>query len=219
LTPEEHRRQSREAKRRQRLRNSYYDINYRRVNAEKIRQLSKEHYKKNRDKVLKRTRDYQKQNREQIKIQKREYRKRTKERYMKWRIQYYKKNKEKLLEKGRQYYRDNKEKILKRCEIYRKNNPKAGGGGDNIEMRITMALRKRLDNSTCQWYNCGKTGKDTTIDVHHIFPKSEYPQYSIKLEYMICYCRWHHYLWHKSRGDKNSASFLYYNKLGGLSSH
>ena len=47
--------------------------------------------------------------------------------------------------------------------------------------------------NTCQWYGCGSK---IDIEVHHIFPRREYPQLAIDERYMICYCDEHHMKWH-----------------------
>lgn len=73
---------------------------------------------------------------------------------------------------------------------------------DDPELEFIMNLVRRRDNNTCKWQNCGKTSKETSIHVHHIFPQSEYPELKYREDYMICYCKKHHKKWHKSRGDK-----------------
>lgn len=75
--------------------------------------------------------------------------------------------------------------------------------GDPI-LEIAMANVRIRDDNTCKWYNCSKK---TTIQVHHIFPQSEYPELKYIESYMICYCRKHHKEWHKKRGD------LYYHLI------
>ncbi|MDE1845410.1 MAG: hypothetical protein KGI10_08805 [Thaumarchaeota archaeon] len=81
------------------------------------------------------------------------------------------------------------------------------------EKRIAMENVRIRDNWTCQWQNCGKTIRETKLHVNHIFPVSEYPQYELKEDYMICYCLEHHAKWHKARGDKRSALFLESQKI------
>ena len=68
-------------------------------------------------------------------------------------------------------------------------------------------IRKR-DNNTCQWFGCKLNSNQTTIHVHHIFPKSEYPQFELKENYMICYCVSHHKLFHQFRGDGYSKMIV-----------
>lgn len=64
------------------------------------------------------------------------------------------------------------------------------------------------DKNICQWQNCGLTHKEAPIHVHHIFPRSEYPEFELIEQYMICYCLNHHGLWHRYRGDKSANFFL-----------
>jgi hypothetical protein len=69
-----------------------------------------------------------------------------------------------------------------------------------LALQVSMNNVRVRDKNTCQWYNCTKSGRG--INVHHIFPKSEYPQLQYEEKYMICYCTEHHKQWHKARGDK-----------------
>lgn len=84
-------------------------------------------------------------------------------------------------------------------EIWNKNNPHSSGG--NFELRLAIDSVKKRDKNTCQWQGCGLTFEQTTIDVHHIFPRKEYPELELIQRYMICYCVAHHYFWHKMKGD------------------
>ena len=85
-------------------------------------------------------------------------------------------------------------------------NPRSWNQGD-LHLYIAMKNVRKRDKNTCKWYGCGKTSKQTTIHVNHIFPISEYPELKYLENYMICYCREHHKLWHKKRGD-NCYAFL-----------
>lgn len=66
------------------------------------------------------------------------------------------------------------------------------------EFVAMMNVRAR-DNNICKWYGCNSI-KNTQI--HHIFPRSEYPELRCVEKYMICYCKPHHKQWHQARGDK-----------------
>lgn len=83
---------------------------------------------------------------------------------------------------------------------YHKLNPRSNTNYSPELQESTDNVRKR-DNNTCQWQGCGLTHRETIIHVHHIFPKSEYPDWELIEQYMICYCQWHHGLWHRYRGD------------------
>lgn len=78
----------------------------------------------------------------------------------------------------------------------------------SIELQSAMSNVRKRDNNTCQWYGCGLTNREAPIHVHHIFPRSEYPELELVEEYMICYCGNHHGLWHRYRGDKCSSLIL-----------
>lgn len=80
-------------------------------------------------------------------------------------------------------------------------NPRSRNKND-LYLEVSMNLVRKRDKNTCKWYNCGKTSKISRIDVHHIFPQSEYPELKYIQEYMLCYCKEHHAIWHKYRGDK-----------------
>ena len=86
---------------------------------------------------------------------------------------------------------------------------RSGSQGDLILYNAMNRVRKR-DNNSCQWYKCRKSSKKDhiIIHVHHIFPKSEYPDLMYKEEYMICYCKFHHSYWHEMRGDLGIAGML-----------
>ena len=73
---------------------------------------------------------------------------------------------------------------------------------DFTELDAAIYNVRKRDKNTCQWYGCDLTCRDITIHVHHIFPRSEYPEFELMEKYMICYCWEHHALWHKHRGDK-----------------
>lgn len=81
-------------------------------------------------------------------------------------------------------------------------NPQSSSINHDLELEFAMKRVRQRDQNTCQWQNCDKTTKQTSISVHHIFPQSEYPELKYIEQYMICYCKEHHSYWHKMRGDK-----------------
>jgi len=84
--------------------------------------------------------------------------------------------------------------------------------GDTIELQIAMNNVRKRDNNKCKWANCDKDNFNSSIHVHHIYPRSEYPELSLYEPYMICYCKEHHSEWHKCRGD------ACYGLIGGVQS-
>jgi hypothetical protein len=74
----------------------------------------------------------------------------------------------------------------------------------DIELANAMNNTRKKYKNTCQWYKCGKSLKNNhvTIHVHHIFPRSEYPELKYEERYMICYCKFHHVYWHEKRYEK-----------------
>ena len=79
-------------------------------------------------------------------------------------------------------------------------NPRSGTDRP-LDVRESMMNTRIRNKNTCQWYGCGRTPKQMSIAVHHIFPIEEYPDLASVEQYQICYCAEHHYLWHKARGD------------------
>lgn len=100
------------------------------------------------------------------------------------------------------YKERNKERINENRRIWLMNNPRSATHRP-LEVRWAMNRVRKRDNNTCQWYGCGLTNKQTVIQVHHIFPISEYPQFEDVEKYMICYCKEHHAKWHEMRGDSS----------------
>jgi len=74
----------------------------------------------------------------------------------------------------------------------------------SLELQDAMVNVRIRDKNTCQWYDCGLIHRDVPIHVHHIFPRSEYPELELIEKYMICYCANHHELFHRYRGDSYS---------------
>ena len=66
------------------------------------------------------------------------------------------------------------------------------------ELRHAMNNVRIRDNNTCRWYGCNS---NKNVHVHHIFPQSEYPELATIERYMICYCAYHHKVFHDVRGD------------------
>lgn len=130
-------------------------------------------------------------------------------------VDMYLKNREEIREREKQRFQEkywgkdgesfrNKRKL--QYKRWSANNPRSNPHV-SLETKIAMANVRIRDNNTCQWYGCGKTHKNLPIHVHHIFLTSEHPELSHIEPYMICYCIFHHALWHKKRGD-NSYAFL-----------
>lgn len=94
-----------------------------------------------------------------------------------------------------------KEKHRLYMKTYNMNNP-SSGGCYSYDLQDAMNNVRIRDNNTCQWYGCGITNREISIHVHHIFPRNEYPELELVEQYMICYCKEHHSLWHYKRGDK-----------------
>lgn len=69
------------------------------------------------------------------------------------------------------------------------------------DTRHAMTERLYIDDFACKWYGCKLTKEDCRIDVNHILPINEYPELEAEVSNMICYCKWHHALFHLKRGD------------------
>jgi len=85
---------------------------------------------------------------------------------------------------------------------YRENNPHSSDHF-SIDLQLAMGNVRKRDNNTCQWYGCRLTHRQAPNHVHHIFPRSEYPELELVEQYMICYCANHHGMFHYYRGDKS----------------
>ena len=81
------------------------------------------------------------------------------------------------------------------------------------ELKNAMHVARKRDNFSCKWYGCKLTRKDIRIDVHHIFPRSEYPELELIVKFMICYCVYHHFLFHALRGDEAGKLFRNIDKI------
>jgi len=112
---------------------------------------------------------------------------------------------------GKQYYQkrklENPDKLREIWRRWKKNNPRSHCR-DSFEVQMAMNRVRLRDNNTCQWYGCGLKHKATQIHVHHIFPRSEYPDLELVEQYMICYCIEHHAQFHAARGDIYSKLIL-----------
>ena len=96
------------------IRKKEYDIEYRKINKEKL---------------IKNSEIYRQLNSEKLKTKQKEH---------------YYLNKEKLSNNKKNYYDDNKEKILNKCKEYRKNNPKEKNGKLGTgNYNITLAERHK----------------------------------------------------------------------------
>jgi len=86
------------------------------------------------------------------------------------------------------------------ARIRNKLNPKSNRRA-SYDLQDSMNNVRQRDKQTCQWQGCGLTFREAPIHVHHIFPKSEYPDLELVEQYLICYCGNHHAYWHRMRGD------------------
>lgn len=75
------------------------------------------------------------------------------------------------------------------------------------ELKKAMYRVRKRDNNMCKWQDCNLNTNVIRIHVHHIFPRSEYPELQLIERYMICYCVYHHFLFHKYRGDEAGKLF------------
>ena len=187
----------------------------------------KQWYQQNKKRVIKKSRENYKENRECRLEYRKQYYQRTKERQKRYFRGQYKKNRIKVLEKQKIVYQERKaiilvkngvwrQKNLEHVKEYRKNhqyqhkkymkeynqnNPRSSTRY-SLELQETMNNVRKRDHNTCQWQNCGLTHREAPIHVNHIFPRSEYPELELVEEYMICYCKKHHKMFHEYRGDE-----------------
>ena len=189
-------------------------------NRERMLAQKKEHHIKNREKILEHKKQYRELNQDKIKEyrQRPEVKKREREQGQKRRRdpnyiyakkcyhkQHYLKNRERILEYQKQHRQlpAVKKRKAEVTRIWRKNNPRSNRGYP-LEIQLAMNNVRRRDKNTCQWQGCGLTYRQAPIHVHHIFPRSEYPELELVEQYLICYCSNHHGLWHRFRGDPYS---------------
>jgi len=157
-----------------------YKKKYRLKNPERFKELKKKDDAK-----------YYHNHKERIVIHKKQYQK-----------GFYIKNRERILAYGKQHRQlpEVRARHNEMTRIWRKNNPRSNRSL-YLELQDAMNAVRIRDNNTCQWQGCGVTHRQTRIDVHHIFPRSEYPDLELVEQYMICYCPNHHSYWHRMRGD------------------
>ena len=110
------------------------------------------------------------------------------------------------------YQRSQKGKQINK--LWHKNNPRSHSSSYSLELELVMNNVRKRDKNTCKWQNCGLTFREAPIHVHHIFPRSEYPELELIEQYMICYCANHHGLWHRFRGDPYSELISQRNSIG-----
>lgn len=207
-----------------------YSKEYYQKNKEKFLKWQQEYRKKNHDKVLENRRKYDKKNRLHLLTLKYQWRKNNLDKYKSQKKKddkkyyekmkndpsfkeknairhhnHYIKNRERILEYGKQHSQipEIKARKAELTRIRRRNNPQSNRSG-TIEIQIAMNNVRLRDHNSCQWQGCKATHRDASIHVHHIFPRSEYPDYEEIEQYMICYCANHHGYWHRMRGDKYS---------------
>ena len=123
------------------------------------------------------------------------------------RMEYNKQWRKKNPDYRHEYYLKNIERHRETTKIWKKNNPRAGYIY-SYELQNAINNVRYRDNNTCQWDKCGLTHKQTQIDVNHIFPKSEYPELELVEQYMICYCGFHHAMFHNYRGDEKVSNWI-----------
>ena len=175
--------------------------NYRLKNPDIVRKTQQKCYQKNKDIYKEKNREYYQKNKESIKEKTRKWSLENPERV--------RQNKKKWNEINFQHVKqlkitwvlNNKQANVEYKREWAKANPRSGNSKDSIELQIAMNNVRKRDNNTCQWYGCNLTHRQAPIHVHHIFPRSEYPELELIEQYMICYCANHHGLWHRYRGD------------------
>lgn len=146
---------------------------------------------------------WSKENKEKINLQARNWRKNNPERIKQINKRWMIKNPEYHKEYSKNRYMLNRERELERVKKWQMNNPRSNRSF-SYDLQDAMNSVRLRDNNTCQWQGCNLTHRQAPIHVHHIFPRSEYPELELVEKYMICYCANHHGLWHRYRGDNYS---------------
>lgn len=191
---------------------------WRENNRQYVKNYRKEHYLKNQELINQHKKLYRQFNPEKIKAYRQRVEVKEKARlHMRERRlvshdkdrEYYRKNRVRILEYGKHHNQIPEVKARRNelARINRRANPHSNRSADP-ELQLAMNSVRIRDKNTCQWYGCGLTHRNTSIHVHHIFPRSEYPDLELIEQYMICYCANHHSLWHRYRGDKYSEMIL-----------
>ena len=171
-----------------------YNPKYYKENREILRQKQKEYYEKTKHIHAER----KKRNYDPIKRKERTIREKERSSILSklWRER--NKERRKIYE---QEFEKRPERIAYRKQ-WRKENPRSKCSSYPLELEIAMNNVRIRDKNTCQWFNCNLTHREAPIDVHHIFPRSEYPELELIEKYMLCYCLNHHVMFHQFRGDK-----------------
>ena len=172
------------------------------------RQQQKERAKinkrKHKEKYYLKTKLWHQSHPENRKKSNKKYNLKNKEKIHRYHKNYYNKYKEKIKHNNNDWYwnRGGREKAFKRYE----KNPKSTWRSEYPELLEAIENVRKRDHNTCQWQGCHLKYQRgiTSIEVHHIFPRSEYPDFELIEQYMICYCANHHGLWHRMRGDRYS---------------
>ena len=190
------------------------------TNRERLLAQKKEHYILNKEKILEHKRQYRslhpeksKEYRQRPEVKKKRIEQEQKRRtdpnrsYLRkcYEKEYHRKNKTRIAEYSKQHSQLPEVKA-RRNELARKrerSNPHSNRGAE-IQLQNAMNNVRRRDKNTCQWQGCGLTYRQAPIHVHHIFPRSEYPELELVEQYLICFCANHHALWHRYRGDPYS---------------
>jgi hypothetical protein len=202
-----------------------YDTNYYKQNKEKFLRWQREYRLKNKDKIKIKRKEYDEKNKKHQLELKRIWRinnmEKVKAQKKKDGAKYYLTNKEKLLpgkrKQGKEYYQKNRDRIrayhkarsqlphvkarkAELARIRRRENPQSNRS-DSLELQFAKNRVRLRDGNKCQWQGCVMDFRQSRIDVHHIFPKSEHPELELEERFMICYCVSHHAYWHMMRGD------------------
>ncbi len=133
-------------------------------------------------------------------------------------------NSEKNREKARRHYWKHRDEILEknrdnpvRLESQSKYNKSEKGKASHARYRKThdpiidtkedMVRRacKKRDNHVCQWKGCNETEH---LHAHHIFKRSDYPEFKYDLWNLITYCPFHHFWTHIINGEIKDAIFV-----------
>ena len=197
-----------------------YYRNYCLKNKERIKIRSKEYYLKNKKRILEKshknyennkkryfvyTKKWRKENPIRLRLNRKKNYQKRKEHFKQKAHKIYYKDLEKSRAYQRQWYWKNRDKRIQANQQYTRNHPRSHSHTYSPQLEIAMNNVRKRDKNTCQWYNCKLTYRNAPIHVHHIFPRSEYPELQYEEQDMICYCANHHELFHRYRGDKYST--------------
>ena len=115
---------------------------YRKQNADKIKEYNAEYYKQNADKIKEQSAEYYKQNADKIKDQKAEYN-----------AEYYKQNADKRKEYNAEYYKQNADKKKEYNKQYRKQNAEYWKQYNNQKVEQSLIEIKAYVEQNPQRYN------------------------------------------------------------------